>query len=97
MRRMTLCVRAFTLAFLVTGPLRTSDLVYPQTVGMARREDRRHDRDDARATRQTGRHTGRDVKQACRDAGGHGMDCRHQKRATKHGACQTARDITRTD
>jgi hypothetical protein len=96
MRWTTLRVGTFALALFATGPLLSPEPVSPQTVGMERREDRRHDRDDARATRQTGRHTGRDVKQACRDTGGHAMDCRQQKRATKQGARQTARDIKRS-
>lgn len=70
---------------------------YPQTPGMERRQDRRQDRDDVRATRQTGRHAGRDVKQACKDAGGNPMECRHQKQATKQKARETGRDIRTND
>ena len=65
---------------------------HSQTAGMDRRQERRQNRDDARAARQTGRHEGRDVKHACKDAGGNRMECRHQKRATKHEAREKSRD-----
>lgn len=63
-----------------------------QTPGMEQRQERRAGRDDARAARQTGRHEGRDVKQECKDAGGNRIDCRQQKRATKHEAREKSRD-----
>ena len=65
---------------------------FAQTQGMERRQDRRGNRDDARATRQTGRHAARDKKQECKDAGGNRMDCRQQKRETKQDARGSARD-----
>ena len=74
------------LALAATGMLIAPTPGFGQTPGMQRR-------DDVRATRQTGRHAGRDVKQACRDAGGNPMECRHQKRATKQDARENARDI----
>jgi hypothetical protein len=63
-----------------------------QTQGMERRQKRRENRDDARATRQEGRHTARDAKQACKDAVGNRIDCRHQKREIKQDARGAARD-----
>jgi hypothetical protein len=74
------------LALAATGLLIASSPGFAQTPGMQRR-------DDVRATRQTGRHAGRDVKQACRDAGGNPMECRHQKQATKQRAREEGRDI----
>jgi hypothetical protein len=65
---------------------------YSQTQGMERRQHRRSNRDDARETRQQGRHDARDTKQACKDAGGNRIDCRHQKRETKQDARGKARD-----
>jgi hypothetical protein len=65
---------------------------HAQTPGMERRQNRRGNRDDARATRQEGRHTARDAKQDCKDAGGNRMDCRHQKREIKQDARGQARD-----
>ena len=59
---------------------------HAQTRGMERR-------DNARETRQEGRHQGRDVKQACRDAGGNPMECRQAKRHTKQNARQKSRDV----
>jgi hypothetical protein len=65
---------------------------YAQTQGMERRQNRRQNRDDARATRQEGRHSARDAKQDCKDAGGNRIDCRHQKREMKQDARGKARD-----
>jgi len=65
---------------------------YAQTPGMERRQHRRQNRDDARETRQSGRHAARDAKQACKDAGGRPIDCRHQKREMKQDARGQARD-----
>ena len=65
---------------------------HAQTQGMERRQGRRQNRDDARATRQEGRHAGRDAKQECKDAGGNRIDCRHQKREMKQDSRGEARD-----
>jgi hypothetical protein len=65
---------------------------FSQTEGMERRQNRRQNRDDARATRQTGRHDARDAKQECKDAGGNRIECRHQKREMKQDARGAARD-----
>ena len=65
---------------------------HSQTQGMDRRQQRRENRDDARATRQKGRHDARDAKQDCKDAGGNRIDCRQQKRETKQDARGAARD-----
>ena len=65
---------------------------YSQTPGMERRQNRRQNRDDARATRQEGRHSARDAKQDCKDAGGNRIECRHQKREMKQDARGAARD-----
>ena len=96
MRRIDRRAGALCLALVAGALLIAPAPGFAQTRGMERRQDRRQDRDDVRATRQTGRHEGRDVKQACRDAGGNPMECRHQKHAVKQKARETARDI-RTD
>ena len=82
-----------SILVLVTGALLISPPCgYSQTAGMERRQNRRGNRDDARATRQEGRHDARDAKQACKDAGGNRIDCRHQKREMKQDARGQARD-----
>jgi len=89
-RRIDLRAGVLGLALAATGLLIAPAPGFPQTPGMERR-------DDVRANRQTGRHAGRDVKQACRDAGGNPMECRHQKQATKQKAREKGRDIRTND
>jgi len=91
-RKIGLRVGALGLALVTTGLLVIPQPAYPQTQGMERRQNRRGNRDDARDERQDGRHEGRDVKKECKDAGGNPMECRHQKRATKHEAREKSRD-----
>ena len=91
-RNIALRTGVLGMALASTGLLATAGPGRAQTPGMVRRQDRRGDRDDARATRQQGRHTARDTKQACRDAGGHPIDCRQQKRGVRQGARQGARE-----
>ena len=93
MNRRIHCRTAVSLVFLVAAGLLLAPLSgYAQTEGMERRQNRRQNRDDARATRQEGRHTARDAKQACKDAGGNRIDCRHKKRELKQDARGAARD-----
>ena len=80
------------LAVLAAAALLAPVSGYAQTQGMERRQHRRHNRDDARATRQEGRHDARDAKQDCKDAGGNRIDCRQQKREKKQDARGEARD-----
>jgi len=80
------------LAVLAAAALLAPMSGYAQTQGMERRQHRRGNRDDARATRQEGRHNARDAKQDCKDAGGNRIDCRHQKREMKQDARGEARD-----
>jgi len=84
--------RVLALSLAAVGLLVAPLPGHAQTAGMERRQERRAGRDDARAARQAGRHEGRDVKQACKDAGGNRIDCRQQKRATKHEAREKSRD-----
>ena len=91
-RTIALRVGVLGVALASTGLLATAVPGRAQTPGMDRRQDRRSDRDDARATRQEGRHDARDTKQACRDAGGHPIECRQQKRGVRQGARQGARE-----
>src|SRR6266404_8608418 len=66
---------------------------FSQTQGVEHRQNRRQNRDDARATRQAGRHDARDAKQECKDASGNRIECRHQKREMKQDARGAARDL----
>jgi hypothetical protein len=79
-------IAALGLALAATGLLVAPSPGFAQTPGMERR-------DDVRGNRQTGRHAARDVKHACRDAGGNPMECRHQKQATKQKTREKGRDI----
>jgi hypothetical protein len=89
----TICrAGASLVALAVTALLIAPMPGYAQTAGMERRQNRRQNRDDARETRQQGRHDARDAKQACKDAGGNRIDCRHQKREMKQDARGEARD-----
>jgi hypothetical protein len=92
-RRIDLRATALVFALATTGLLALPSPGHPQTAGMKRRQQRRANRDDARATRQAGRHEARDKKQACKDAGGSGMECRQEKRQTKQAARQKSRDV----
>jgi hypothetical protein len=84
---------AISIVILASAALLLSPLSgYSQTPGMERRQNRRANRDDARATRQAGRHDARDAKQECKDAGGNRIECRQLKRETKQDARGTARD-----
>jgi len=87
-RRIGVSIAALAAAVMLLTPVPG----YSQTQGMERRQGRRSNRDDARETRQQGRHDARDQKQACKDAGGNRIDCRHQKRETKQDARGKARD-----
>lgn len=92
-RQIVLRAGILGLALVATGLSIMPVSAHAQTPGMERRQGRRQNRDDARETRQQGRHEGRDNKQACRDAGGNPMECRHTKRQTKQKARQDSRDV----
>jgi len=92
MNRRGHCRAGISLVILAAAALLAPVPGYAQTQGMERRQHRRHNRDDARATRQQGRHDARDAKQACKDAGGNRIDCRQQKREMKQDARGEARD-----
>jgi hypothetical protein len=94
MDRRIRCGAGISIVLLAAAALLLSPMPgYSQTQGMEHRQNRRQNRDDARATRQTGRHEARDAKQDCKDAGGNRIDCRHQKREMKQDARGTARDL----
>jgi len=82
-----------SIVILASAPLLLSPLPgHSQTPGMERLQNRRANRDDARATRQAGRHDARDAKQECKDAGGNRIECRQLKREMKQDARGAARD-----